>query len=387
MQAIPQAAKMLCPSCGSGRILKVHFRGTIARRVLRIIKLQPNRAPIVACHFMATRAVLGRAALNRAIRPADSRFVQRTCEAASLSESVAVSPSWPSEEIMRNTHKLFRLFLAVLIFVLAMPATATSRPARQSSTPGAQVDLNSASEKELESLPGVGAATAKKIIAGRPYASVDDLSKAGVSASTIKKITPLVTFGSATASPVKPVASKSAATAKPDASGPAGAKVDLNTASAAELKELPGVGDATAKKIMSGRPYSSIGDLSKAGVSASTISKITPLVSIGNAPATNISAPPTSSASNSPPPRAPVAPAAPAPSQAAPATTARTSPPAQASTAAAPAPAPGSGMVWVNTDSGVYHKEGTRYYGKTKNGKYMSEADAVKAGYRPAKKE
>jgi hypothetical protein len=42
-------------------------------------------------------------------------------------------------------------------------------------------------------------------------------------------------------------------------------------------------------------------------------------------------------------------------------------------------------MVWVNTDSGVYHKEGTRYYGKTKTGKYMSEADAQKAGFRAAK--
>jgi len=42
-------------------------------------------------------------------------------------------------------------------------------------------------------------------------------------------------------------------------------------------------------------------------------------------------------------------------------------------------------MVWVNTDSGVYHKEGSRYYGKTKTGKYMSEADAQKAGYRVAK--
>jgi len=43
------------------------------------------------------------------------------------------------------------------------------------------------------------------------------------------------------------------------------------------------------------------------------------------------------------------------------------------------------GMVWVNTDSGVYHKQGTRWYGKTKHGKYMLEADAIKAGYKPAK--
>jgi len=38
-------------------------------------------------------------------------------------------------------------------------------------------------------------------------------------------------------------------------------------------------------------------------------------------------------------------------------------------------------------DTRVYHKPGTRYYGKTKNGKYMSESDAIKAGYRAAKKE
>jgi len=49
-------------------------------------------------------------------------------------------------------------------------------------------------------------------------------------------------------------------------------------------------------------------------------------------------------------------------------------------------PAKGSGMVWVNTDSGVYHKPGTRWYGKTRKGKYMTEADAIKAGYRAAAK-
>ncbi len=54
--------------------------------------------------------------------------------------------------------------------------------------------------------------------------------------------------------------------------------------------------------------------------------------------------------------------------------------PAPTSASRTPPPA-GSGMVWVNTDTKVYHRAGDRWYGKTKNGKYMSEADAVKAGY------
>src|SRR6266567_8673369 len=33
-----------------------------------------------------------------------------------------------------------------------------------------------------------------------------------------------------------------------------------------------------------------------------------------------------------------------------------------------------SGKVWVNLDSGIYHKGG-RWYGKTKNGKFMTEAE------------
>ncbi len=55
-----------------------------------------------------------------------------------------------------------------------------------------------------------------------------------------------------------------------------------------------------------------------------------------------------------------------------------------ASTNATPMPGGGPGMVWVNTESHVFHREGSHYYGKTKQGKYMTEAEALKEGDRAA---
>lgn len=54
-----------------------------------------------------------------------------------------------------------------------------------------------------------------------------------------------------------------------------------------------------------------------------------------------------------------------------------------APTAAEIADAKSKGMVWVNLNSKVYHKDG-KYFGNTKSGKFMMEADATKAGYRAA---
>ena len=48
-----------------------------------------------------------------------------------------------------------------------------------------------------------------------------------------------------------------------------------------------------------------------------------------------------------------------------------------------PAAGGGPGMVWVNTPTHVYHCSGTRYYGNSKSGKYMTEAAAKSEGDHP----
>jgi len=189
--------------------------------------------------------------------------------------------------VLRNNCLMSFAFLISAVFILGMGVTqaqAAKKVDAQKSI-AALVDINSAAQKELEDIKGVGPAMAKKIIAGRPYKSVDELSKAGISAKAVEAMKPFVTVGKAQAAPMTTVAAKATPAIKEkkaDAQkGVSAGLVDINSASEKELEAIKGVGPVTAKKIIAARPYKSVDELSKAGISAKAVEAMKPSVTVG----------------------------------------------------------------------------------------------------------
>src|SRR5512145_787256 len=181
------------------------------------------------------------------------------------------------------------MLAAVMLVMLSFTGVAQAKKAQDQTVAVTLIDINSASEKELEGIKGVGAATAKKIVANRPYKTVDELSKAGLKPKAIEAMKPFVTVGKAQAAPVAAAAAKASAavsTKAAEAQKTVGALVDINSASEKELEVIKGVGPATAKKIVANRPYKTVDELSKAGLKPKAIEAIKPFVTVGKTQAT-----------------------------------------------------------------------------------------------------
>ncbi len=138
-------------------------------------------------------------------------------------------------------------FAVLLAFVLALPGLALAQapapaprhaPVAAARAPAASagpalIDVNSADERTLDSLPGVGPARAKAIVANRPYTEKQQLvSKKAVPANVLADI------------------------------GDRIALANVNTATAADMtKILPNVGPVRAQQIVDKRPYAALPDL------------------------------------------------------------------------------------------------------------------------------
>ncbi len=138
------------------------------------------------------------------------------------------------------------------------------------------VDVNRATPEELRTLPGIGPSIAGRIVESReregPYTSVDDLLRVkGIGPRTLDRLRGLVTVGD------PPPAGAPRPAAAPPGPEPAVAKVlrpeeltepvDINRASADELRQLPGVGKTIARAIVEDRtqkgPFTSVDDLGR----------------------------------------------------------------------------------------------------------------------------
>lgn len=130
------------------------------------------------------------------------------------------------------------------------PAKPTAAPAASPAAAARKVDINAATEQQLETLPGVGAVRGKAIVAHRPYEELDDLVK--------KKVLTKAVLDGARAQM---------------------ALANVNTSTAKDMeKTLPGVGEVRSKAIVAGRPYATLEDLVKKDVlTAAALDKIRPV--------------------------------------------------------------------------------------------------------------
>jgi len=116
----------------------------------------------------------------------------------------------------------------------AAPAAAATAPAAS----GKRVNINTAPEPELDTLPGIGPVRGAAIVAARPYTDLSDL--------LTKKILTQGVF---------------------DGIKDRIALANINTSTAGEMeKTLKGIGDVRSKAIVSGRPYATPQDLVTKGV-------------------------------------------------------------------------------------------------------------------------
>lgn len=215
-----------------------------------------------------------------------------------LSLPVPPAPAWP-----RSAQVATVVILMFALGLLGWHAYGLqswgSRPTTLEPT---RLDLNRADRTQLLQLPGVGEGVAQRIVAYRlehgGFRSVEELRRVkGVGAATMEVLRPLVCVSPLEAEeeadaaveankappPVPKVRAAAGKRRKPLPERP----INMNTATAAELQQLPGIGPAYAAKIIEARavrPFRSVDELQRIkGIKAKRLEALRPYVTVGAA--------------------------------------------------------------------------------------------------------
>ena len=185
-----------------------------------------------------------------------------------------------------------------LLFVLGGCATligqslitkwgSTGQPTTVLVSPG--LDLNKATAQELSQVPGLGPKRAQKIVDHRdshgPYHSPDDVQQVkGIGGRTTDRFRKHVQIGptSTTTHPTNKDAPPSARGKKTEPTEP----IDLNTATRADLLQLPSIGPVLAQRILDHReehgPFRDVKELLRIkGIKDKTLEKLLPYLRVG----------------------------------------------------------------------------------------------------------
>ncbi len=223
--------------------------------------------------------------------------------APSASPPAGLLPLWP-----RRTQAAVGGLLLLAVALLALHGWNTSRystrPADlvRAQPQGEPVDLNRADHAQLVAIPGLSDTLAERILAQRrtqgAFRSLEELRKIkGIGPATLERLRPyLIVEGEDSYESEKPSPGRGVTTVStpaPTISGPRTQRkseplepIDINLASAEDLKRLPGIGEVLAQRILATRrqsPFRSVDELRRvSGIGPKTMERLRPYVTVNS---------------------------------------------------------------------------------------------------------